>query len=344
MDVIYEIDSLDNDYTFMLFGNCILTEGYSQNIISDLLLGKYIEVTKGLENLCQTKNLKELKLSTENIFWEPIVNFYNKLARLKFGFFTKIPEFFPRIGTDWEDAEIVSNAIIRYDGKNPIPLDISFQKLSDTLCFYIVLDISNLRSIVQFQEILTDIQKSNLCSVELYVQYQADVSDKELFSILAKQMKVISLTLYNAENDEIIDIGNDIQATYMKSSSNIFDHCGAVEPALFDTRDSHFLESMHRNTCLNKKLTIDSEGNIKSCPVMPQVFGNIKDANLHEVVNNTELQKIWNIKKDDIEVCKDCEYRHICTDCRGHIVDTENIHSKPSKCKYNPYTGKWEND
>jgi hypothetical protein len=45
--------------------------------------------------------------------------------------------------------------------------------------------------------------------------------------------------------------------------------------------------------------------------------------------------------KDQIDVCKDCEFRHIRTDCR--IRRNDNIYSKPTlKCGYSPYTNEWE--
>lgn len=343
MDVVYKIENLDNDYTFMLFGNCIMTKGFTKNIICDLHMGSFIEVEKGLEELCQTVNLQTLKKNTENKFWEHIVKFYNKLAKEKFGFFTTMPQYFPPISTAWEDSEIVTNAIVRYDGNQPRSLSTTFQKLSDALCFYIVLDIRSLRSLEQLKEVLKEITFSNLSSVELYLKYPNEIDTEEILSLIANRIKIISVTLYGAEKDEVIKMDHNVMLTYMMSSADLFDHCGAVEASFFNTRNSHFLESQHKNTCLNKKLTIDTDGNIKSCPVMPQVFGNIKDADIRELVNRPEIQQLWNIKKDEIDTCKDCEYRHICTDCRGHIVDPENVYSKPAKCNYDPYTGNWEN-
>jgi hypothetical protein len=40
-------------------------------------------------------------------------------------------------------------------------------------------------------------------------------------------------------------------------------------------------------------------------------------------------------------VCKDCEFRYICTDCRAYLEDPYNEYSKPLKCGYDPYTGEW---
>ena len=75
---------------------------------------------------------------------------------------------------------------------------------------------------------------------------------------------------------------------------------------------------------------------------MSQSFGNIKDTTLKATLNHKDFKKYWNISKDQIEVCKDCEFRYVCTDCRAYIDEPENVLSKPLKCGYNPYTALWE--
>ena len=75
---------------------------------------------------------------------------------------------------------------------------------------------------------------------------------------------------------------------------------------------------------------------------MAKSYGNVKDTTLKEVISNPEFQELWTISKDQIDVCKDCEFRHMCTDCRAFIKDPENIYSQPSKCTYNPYICKWD--
>ena len=75
---------------------------------------------------------------------------------------------------------------------------------------------------------------------------------------------------------------------------------------------------------------------------MKQSFGHILKTNLNDVVNNSKFKKLWTINKDKIDVCQDCEYRYICTDCRAYIKDSNDIYSQPAKCNYNPYIAKWE--
>lgn len=75
---------------------------------------------------------------------------------------------------------------------------------------------------------------------------------------------------------------------------------------------------------------------------MKESYGNIRDTTLMEALEKPGFKKYWNITKDQVSVCKDCEFRYICTDCRAYLEDPEDIYSKPLKCGYNPYTCEWE--
>ncbi|WP_392389175.1 SPASM domain-containing protein, partial [Elizabethkingia miricola] len=86
---------------------------------------------------------------------------------------------------------------------------------------------------------------------------------------------------------------------------------------------------------------------IKNCPAMPKIFGNVKTSSLEDALKHSEFREYWNLSKDHIEICKDCEFRYICTDCRAftelsHQNDKGLDYSKPLKCGYNPYRGEWE--
>ena len=75
---------------------------------------------------------------------------------------------------------------------------------------------------------------------------------------------------------------------------------------------------------------------------MKQSFGNIENTTLKDAIEKPKFKDLWFINKDQIDVCKDCEFRYICPDCRGFIKDSENVYSQPAKCTYNPYICKWE--
>ena len=75
---------------------------------------------------------------------------------------------------------------------------------------------------------------------------------------------------------------------------------------------------------------------------MKESFGNIKATTLVEALNKEGFKKYWNITKDKIKICQDCQFRYVCTDCRAYIEDPSDKYSKPLKCGYDPNTGKWE--
>lgn len=75
---------------------------------------------------------------------------------------------------------------------------------------------------------------------------------------------------------------------------------------------------------------------------MRENYGHVADTSLQAVLDNKTFNRYSHIRKDDIAVCKDCEFRHVCTDCRAYIENPQDIYSKPLKCGYNPYTNNWE--
>ncbi|RYE54501.1 MAG: grasp-with-spasm system SPASM domain peptide maturase [Sphingobacteriales bacterium] len=118
--------------------------------------------------------------------------------------------------------------------------------------------------------------------------------------------------------------------------------CGIVDPDFFQSNIPHYTESLSHNTCLNRKISIDIEGNIRNCPSMLKSFGNVNDTTLHDAINKPGFKSNWNITKDEVTKCKDCEFRYVCTDCRAYRENPDDIYSAPLKCGYNPYTCAWE--
>ncbi len=71
-------------------------------------------------------------------------------------------------------------------------------------------------------------------------------------------------------------------------------------------------------------------------------FGNIFDTKISTVIQKSDFVEKWLINKDQIEICRDCEFRYNCMDCRAYLEDPSNNYSKPLKCGYSPYTNVWE--
>src|SRR5690606_36461269 len=121
--------------------------------------------------------------------------------------------------------------------------------------------------------------------------------------LLKAHYKVFRSILFNVGKCQIIESekggwGN----IFLLEENHDFKHCGIVDRDYFSNHIHHITESQRHNTCLNRKIAIDAEGNIKNCPSMAKSYGNIKDTRLTDVVNNPEFQKLWFIHKDQISV------------------------------------------
>jgi len=118
------------------------------------------------------------------------------------------------------------------------------------------------------------------------------------------------------------------------------DDCGSIMPqSLAMPSTGLFSELKQFNGCLNRKLSIRSNGQICNCPAMARSFGDDL-GKLDEIIASADFRAPWTIRKDEIEVCSGCEFRYVCTDCRAHLGD-DLSRSKPARCGYDPVTGQW---
>jgi SPASM domain peptide maturase of grasp-with-spasm system len=119
--------------------------------------------------------------------------------------------------------------------------------------------------------------------------------------------------------------------------------CGIINQDYLDYSSIHLHNKLHtRNGCLDRKISVDRFWNIKNCPSMKNSYGKVGEISIREVITKDSFKSFGFINKDSISICKMCEFRYNCTDCRAFITDESDIYSKPLKCGYNPYTCTWE--
>lgn len=326
---------------FKMFSNCRLVRGFKNCLIYDIQKGSITNIPEDLyHTLLKYNNKKyDAKLKFE------LRDYIDFLVEEEFVFITNTPQYFPEISDEFALPVKISNVVIDIKNDNRFDLHKIFFQVNNFNCenielrFFENVDEVRIRKIVDF---IKDNELS-LTNIGIVLPYEENVNYTQIIEL----NRIVYLHLYNCESDSIVILSEEKHIIF--SSLPIFSvkNCGIINSNDFTLNKYLFLESLNHNSCLHKKISIDSEGNIKNCPSMPQSFGNIKDTTLEEALNHQDFKKYWNLTKDKIEVCKDCEFRYICTDCRAYTEKThENKEgldtSKPLKCGYNPYTGKWE--
>ncbi|MGE5341626.1 MAG: SPASM domain-containing protein [Candidatus Omnitrophota bacterium] len=119
-------------------------------------------------------------------------------------------------------------------------------------------------------------------------------------------------------------------------------HTGNIIEEGISTDGKNFFFNKELNPCWGNKLAIDSDGEIKPCMWSDIKLGNINCISIPNLILSGKFDEFWEINKDKIEICKDCEYRYLCSDCRvGAVKDSGSLYSKSIGCSYSPDMGTW---
>lgn len=332
----------------VLYASCIPVKGAAKSIICDLQRQNYIYIPNDLYNILlnhKGKSIQEVKEFYENKYNEIIENYFQLLLTNEFAFLTDTPELFPVLNKEWNEPFEITNAIIDLGSESKFVLKSILEQLSDLSCKFIQIRYFKNISETEIEDIFDylDLIQSNSIGIDLLIPFKAAVNDQYYINLFKKYKRLNTLIVHSSPNGkEIKTIGPS--RYYINTGVNLASekHCGYIDKSLFSINIKTFMESLKFNSCLNRKIAINQYGDIKNCPSMPQTFGNVQDVLLKDALLDKYFKKYWNLNKDKIEICKDCEFRYICTDCRAYLESPENDKSKPLKCGYDPYKGVWE--
>ncbi len=151
---------------------------------------------------------------------------------------------------------------------------------------------------------------------------------------------------FNIENIELY-VENGIDPKQMEYLKNKYSNKGIVfiKDGRRNIKDQkvelfNFLYSQYFNPCLGHQVAVDTNGDIKCCLWFDKILGNIESDDIKEMIIRGDFDKYWEANKNEIEICKDCELRFVCNDCRADVIKRGgDFFAKPSFCDYDPYKG-----
>ncbi len=248
----------------------------------------------------------------------------------------ELAEHFVPVKESFDPPSTITNAIINIE--KLVALDVASILLQLTALGCYTLEIRVDRPVERgtISKLLELCKTFELENVSLLIQLDADT--KTLEGYKADFPFLNRIVNYNQAFESREATGIIYTAKDLSQSNS----CGLVQADFFTPTLQHYVESVNHNSCLNRKIAIDASGDIKNCPGMPESFGNIRETTLVEAIAKPGFRKYWNITKDQVTKCKDCEFRHICTDCRAYLDTPGDPFSAPLKCGYDPYTCTWE--
>ena len=274
-----------------------------------------------------------------------IAEYFDFLLHHEFGFWSSDPDAadrFPPLDLAWEAPERITNAILDVDARSDHDYAKILGELDDLGCKALEVRCFHRCGLAELRAILDAARYGRLRSIDLLAGWSPELTLEALASLAAEHRRLSSIVVHSApESRETTDrrgVGLVLRREVVDSPGC----CGKVHPGYFVIDLETFAEGQKHNTCLNRKIAVDARGEIRNCPSLPRSFGNVREVSLHSALAARDFKDLWTINKDQIAICKDCEFRYICTDCRAYLRDAADLYSKPSKCAYDPYTAEWQ--
>ncbi|MBV7529655.1 grasp-with-spasm system SPASM domain peptide maturase [Chitinophaga sp. sic0106] len=332
---------------FNRYANCQLVTGANMSLLCDLQLRRYYHIpndTAEVITFLEQHSINECIACYGEDNREAITGYIDFLLSKELGFTDTqhLPELTP-LDLSWDRFGDITNVIIEYneqiDYNSTFFHDLFHQQVQglEIRCYQHI-------SLDKLRSFLERFNGTTLKYIKLVLPFDLTLELKTLDQLVKKYPRVKSILLHASPLDKLEKIfEGSVPVTFYQGNINSCLACGEIRTNYFLANMELFTESQQHNTCLNRKLSIDLQGNIKNCPSLPENYGNIATARLQEVLDDKAFHKYDNIRKDDIKGCKDCEFRHVCTDCRAYREDPNDLLSRPLKCGYDPYTNNWEN-
>jgi len=337
---------------FKLFFCCKITRGVCRSIIIDTQRGTNETIPNDLVDFLEKFEGTSLD-NILNLFdienRNTLQGYFDFLINSEYGFWCdSLEEFFnfPEIENKWESPYQITNAILDVGNDPKIDYFDIIEDIKKIAIPHVQIRSAIIRDFSFYEKLINSIETSRISSVELIIPYTHDEPPLNyLKKFIRRNLRINKIIFHSSPYvKKITIIENLSNICYTKDVFNSAKDCGKISLKNFVLNSDHYYESQDYNSCLNRKISIDINGEIKNCPSLKHSFGNIKEISLLEIIKTYDITKLWIIDKSKIEVCNDCEFRHICTDCRAFLKVENNILSQPLKCNYNPYIAKWKGE
>lgn len=310
---------------YTIASNVMFVKGHKMNLIIDLQNDSWYHV----DFILDSNNISTLDQEVLNHLLDESMIF-------------KVPDFlkenFSDLDLKYYSSNHIENAIIDFNEDSNFSIEKTVSILSELRCKTVQLRAFNGKGTDKIFDFFNKSQFTSIETIEVITLFQENYQD--IINNLKTYPNFLNILFHSVDENKKVESSSNILYTKEKIKSS--EHCGIISPFFFSGNQGHVLKSINHNSCLYNKIGIDEFGNVKNCPSMSTSIGKI-DKLRAEDFKNFLKNSIFHMK-DDIEVCKDCEFRYICNDCRVFTDSKIRKNARPSKCQYNPYISKWSHE
>jgi SPASM domain peptide maturase of grasp-with-spasm system len=284
------------------YTDCVITSGIKRAVITDLTREHYKLIPLAMAEIIIAFDGKE-----EAELWrafegqeEMLAVYLEFLYENEFIFWCDTMEEamrFTALNTQWDYPGQISNAVLELNHTSNYNIGHVLSSLQQLGCQSVKIMIDDPK---EQEAILLSILKllegSLITCLEVNLSFSEGLEAK-LLKWMIQFPRLLKVFVFCAPENVISEA---VKEQLWKHSKIIFttapmsnNSCGQVHWGYFTTNIIHYTESLLHNTCLNRKLAIDSGGNIKNCQGMKEHFGNLKDTTLSVAINTQGFKKYW---------------------------------------------------
>ncbi|WP_298546101.1 grasp-with-spasm system SPASM domain peptide maturase [uncultured Aquimarina sp.] len=330
-----------NSY-FKLFSNCILVPGATKAAIYDLQREQLFHIPLSFYEILTSSEI----IKVSNLYdeypqdHETLREYFDLLTQNDLIFFMESKqgfENFPEIDFSFNYPSLLSNVIIALKPTESILKYVEniIANVVDTKCKYLQLRFRIDFNSSIFQKVLTLFFENTFFKGLNLIIHQSIFDHSDSKEIL-KHPLIGQIIVFGTENNSSKNSDPNDLVYYEKTDFPKFTGLNEFRFNHFQPNIISYSEAKSHNLYYNKKAYIAPNGEVFQSPFANNSMGTIFKNSLKEIVEELDFQEIWDISKDKIAVCKDCEFRYVCNDGRIPLKKEKKYYFEEA-CTYDPY-------
>lgn len=321
---------------FRLYSHIFLVKGHLRGLMFDGQRGKFYYVPNDLidrliSNNYLIENLNELDEAFKSTMLE------NDLV---FEVDSNDMQNFPPINLEWDYSAKIHNASIEVSELAVEHIQ-NLHHINRIATFNLI--VSNYSSPDSIKKVTDFIQSYECDSAQLSIVEKLKPELIEALGRFLNQPDFNRLVVIRDMSDEKNDLNN-----FVKIDSKRNELIDTQELPIEVSKNAQaYYEAQKHHLFFNRKLSISRGGKVKNSLELDNDFGRLKDYNSGELFDGLfqtdKFNYLWNIRKDEMLVCRDCELRYNCVDNRLPLTNGSFWYNA-TECNYNPYLAKFSDE